>query len=234
MKLSWLGLVLLFVVIVVGDQIRLGRPDHKFRLTIEVETPGGVKSVSNVMSVTPNRGYGGSGAGESSMPRLRGDALFVDFGGGRNLVVLLAHDNDGREGEGMVFLPMRAYRAAGNDIQFRDVRRMTKPVPVTGDLMPLMISFADEDRPQTARRVAPDRLDQVLGPGYRLKGLTLAAVPNGLWPFDFGSMLGEPVTRSIEREIAWLIKAGDPAARALAAANIRVGETMTAESAFRR
>lgn len=234
MKLSWIGLALLFAVIVIGDQIRIGRPEHKFRLTVEVETPSGVKSVSNVMSVTPNRGYGGSGTGDSNMPKLRGDALFVDFGGGRNLLVLLAHDNDGREGEGMVFLPVRAYKAAGFDIPFRDVKKMTRTVPVTGELMPLMISFSDEDKPQTARRVPPDRIDQVLGPGYRLKGLTLTAVPNGLWPLDIGSMLGEPVTRYIEREIAWLVKAGDPAAAALAAANIRVGEAMSAESAFRR
>ncbi len=234
MKLSWIGLALLFAAIVIGDQIRIGRPEHKFRLTVEVETPSGVKSVSNVMSVTPNRGYGGSGTGESSMPKLRGDALFLDFGGGKNLVVLLAHDNDGREGEGMVFLPMRAYKAAGFDIQFRDVKQMTKPVPVTGDLMPLMISFADEDKPQTARRVMPDRLDQALGPGYRLKSLMLTAVPVGLWPLDIGSRLGEPVSRYIEREIAWLVKSGDPSAKALAAANVRVGEAMTAESAFRR
>ena len=133
-----------------------------------------------------------------------------------------------------IFLPMRAYNAAGFNIGFRGVKTMTKPVPVSGELMPLMISFADEDKPQTARRVAPDRLDQALGPGYRFKSLTLMAVPVGLWPLDIGSRLGEPVSRYIEREIAWLVKAGDPSAQALAAANIKVGEAMNAESAFRR
>lgn len=234
MKLSWIGLAILFAVIVIGDQMRIGRPEHKFRLTVEVETPSGAKSVSNVMSVTPNRGYGGSGTGDSSMPKLRGDALFVDFGSGKSFSAPLAHDNDGREGEGMVFLPVRAYKAAGFDIPFRDVKKMKQTVPVTGELMPLMISFADEDKPQTARRVSPDRVDQVLGPGAA-RGLTLTAVPNGLWPLDIGSMLGGSlVTRYIEREIAWLVKAGDPAAKALAAANIKVGEAMSAELAFRR
>ncbi len=90
LKLSGFAIFGLLAVLFVGDQIRLHRPDHKFRLVVEVETPDGVKSASNIYSVTPNRSYGGSNTGESSGPKTKGDAVFVDLGGGRNIVALLA------------------------------------------------------------------------------------------------------------------------------------------------
>src|SRR5438477_479074 len=71
LKLSGLAIVGLLSALVIGDQIRLHRPDHKFRLVVEVETPDGVKSGSSVYSVTPNRGYGGSNTGESVGPKTK-------------------------------------------------------------------------------------------------------------------------------------------------------------------
>lgn len=34
--LKWAGPVVLLAVIVIGDQIRMNRPGHKYRLTLEV------------------------------------------------------------------------------------------------------------------------------------------------------------------------------------------------------
>src|SRR5579864_4967593 len=65
LKLSGVAIVGLLALLVVGDQIRLHRPDHKFRLLVDVETPDGVKSAANVLSVTPNRSYGGSNSGDN-------------------------------------------------------------------------------------------------------------------------------------------------------------------------
>ena len=86
MLLKWIGPLALLAVLVVGDQVRINRPGHKYRLTIEVETPEGIKSAAGVMAVTPDRGYSRRGRTQTS-----GDALIVDLGNGRNLVVLLAH-----------------------------------------------------------------------------------------------------------------------------------------------
>jgi hypothetical protein len=44
---KWLGPVVLLAALVIG---------HKYRLTVEVETPEGVKSASGVMAVFPERG----------------------------------------------------------------------------------------------------------------------------------------------------------------------------------
>ena len=84
--IKWIGPVGLLAVLVIGDHIRVNRPGHKYRMTVEVETPSGVRSASGVVVVTPYRGYNPGGT-----TRFSGDAVFVDLGAAKNLVVLLAH-----------------------------------------------------------------------------------------------------------------------------------------------
>ena len=48
MSLKWFGPLALLAALVIGDQIRINRPAHKYRLTVEVETPEGRKSASGV------------------------------------------------------------------------------------------------------------------------------------------------------------------------------------------
>ena len=86
MNFRWLGPVALLAVLFIGDQIRINRPGHKYRLTLEVETPEGLKTASGIVSVHPDRGYSRHGHTTT-----RGDAVFVDLGGGKNLVALMAH-----------------------------------------------------------------------------------------------------------------------------------------------
>ena len=86
MNFKWFGPLALLAALVIGDQIRINRPGHKYRLTVEVETPEGIKSASGVVAVHPDRSYSRGGH-----TRTVGDAVFVDLGGGKNLVALLAH-----------------------------------------------------------------------------------------------------------------------------------------------
>ena len=62
MNFKWVGPIGLLAALVIGDQIRINRPGHKYRLTVEVETPEGVKSASGVFSVHPDRGYSRHGS----------------------------------------------------------------------------------------------------------------------------------------------------------------------------
>ena len=48
---KWLGPLALLAVLVIGDQIRINRPGHKYRLTVEVETPSGTKAASGVLAM---------------------------------------------------------------------------------------------------------------------------------------------------------------------------------------
>jgi len=228
---KWLGILTLLAVLVIGDQIRINRPGHKYRLTVEVETPDGIKSASGVMAVTPDRGYSRNGHTATG-----GDALFIDLGSGKNLVTLLAHLDPALDLDGMNYVALRAYGASsGQRVSFNEMSRMRGVVPATGAMIPVLAMFADPADPSTMRTVPPDNLVSVLGNGFRLHGVSGEVVPNGFWPVDFGGVLGEPVTRRIEAKLPWL-KGTDnaAAAAALKAAGLTSKESIDAREAFTR
>lgn len=229
MNFKYVGPLLLLAALVIGDQIRINRPNHKYRLAIEVETPEGVKAASGVMAVHPDRSY--SRGGKTTT---RGDAVFVDLGGGKNLVVLLAHLDKSLELDEINYVALRAYKAAGRNVSFNQMSRMTGTVPVTGEVIPLLVSFADRADPATARLVPSDNLEAALGQGIRLRGITAEVVPNGVWPLDFGGPLGDPVTRGIEAKLPWLNGSNDAAGRAIRAAGLPAGEAIDFKDAFTR
>jgi hypothetical protein len=229
MNFGWLGPLALLAALVIGDQIRINRPGHKYRLTVEVETPEGIKSASGIMSVHPDRSY--SRGGHTST---KGDALLVDFGGGKNLVALLAHLGKSIDLDATNYLALRAYKAAGRNVSFNEMSRVTGAVPVTGALIPVLVTFADPNDPATARTVLPDEVAGTLGNGFRLRGVSVEVVPNGLWPLDFGGLLGEPVTRGIETKLPWWNRRDNPAEKALQAAGLPTGQRIDAKEIFTR
>jgi hypothetical protein len=228
---KWFGPLALLAALVIGDQIRINRPGHKYRLTVAVQTPDGIKSASGVMAVVPDRGYS-----RGAHTRTRGDALMIDLGGGKTLLALLGHLNDSKlDLDGMNYLALRAYGAAGGKrVSFNEMSRMTGVVPVTGALIPLLASLADPSDPATARIVAADDLEAAYGKGYRLGEVTAEVVPNGFWPVDFGGTLGEPVSRGIEAKLPWLERPGDPAATALKATGLPGAGSIDAKELFTR
>src|ERR1700692_1349063 len=221
MNFKWLGALALLAALVIGDQIRINRPSHKYRLTVDVETPEGVKSASGVMAVHPDRIYSRGGRTQT-----KGDAVFVDLGGGKNLVALLAHLDKTLDLDGINYVALRAYKAAGKNVSFNEMSGMTGVAPVTGALIPALVTFTDVGDPATAHAVPPDGLEAALGRGFRSHGVSAGVVPNGLWPLDFGGPLGEPVTRGIEAKLPWWNRADNPAAIALRAAALPVGEAV--------
>jgi len=230
MNFKWFGPIALLAALWIGDQIRINRPGHKYRLTVEVETPEGRKSASGVMAVHPDRSYSRGG-----QTRTAGDAVFVDLGGGKNLVALLAHIDNKLELDGMNYVALRAYTAAGGKrVSFNEMSRLSGAVPVNDALIPVLVTFGDPANPATARNVPPLDAEAILGKGYRLQGITAEVVPNGYWPLDFGGVLGEPVTRGIQTKLPWLNGAGDPAAAALRAAGLPGVETIDASETFTR
>jgi hypothetical protein len=229
MNFRWLGPLALLAALVIGDQIRINRPAHKYRLTVEVETPEGIKSASGVMSVHPDRSYSRGGH-----TRTRGDAVFVDFGGGKNLVVLLAHLDKSLELDDMNYVALRAYKVAGRNVSFNEMSRLTGAVPVTGALIPVLVTFTDPRDSGSARTVSPDDIAAALGNGFRLHGISVEVVPNGVWPLDFGGPLGDPVTRGIEAKLPWWNGADDRAATALRSAALPAGEGIDPKQVFTR
>jgi hypothetical protein len=229
MNFKFVGPLALLAVLFFGDQIRINRPAHKYRLTVEVETPEGIKSAASVMAVHPDRGYARGGK-----TRTKGDAVLVDLGGGKNLVALLAHIDGTVDLDGMNYVALRAFRATGRNVSFNEMSRLTGTVAVTGALIPVLVSFTDLGNPGSARTVPPGNLAAVLGNGFRLHGVSAEVVPNGFWPLDFGGLLGEPVTRGILAKLPWLDGPDNAAATALRAAGLPGAEGIDAREAFTR
>jgi hypothetical protein len=231
MKSRLIGPLALLAVLLVGDQIRINRPGHKYRMTVEVETPAGIKSASHIFAVTPYRGYNPGGN-----TRTAGDAIFVDLGDGKNLVALLIHLDKKLDPDGINYVALRAYPAAtGKRVNFNDLSMQSGVVPVGGALIPVLVTFADPASPGSARRVSSDDAEAVIGEGFRLRGVTVEVVPNGFWPVDFGGALGEPVTRDIVGKLPWLNGADvASAATALQAAGLPGVEAVDALAAFTR
>ncbi len=231
MNFKWFGPIALLAALYIGDQIRINRPGHKYRLTVAVETPQGPKSASTVVAVHPDRSYSRGGHTKTV-----GDAVFLDLGGSRNLVALLAHIDGKLDLDGMNYVALRAYTAAGGSrVSFNAMSQMKGIVPVKGALIPVLVTFADPAKPATARNVPPDDAEAVLGKGFSLQGITAEVVPNGFWPIDFGGVLGEPVTRGILTRLPWLDGADNSAAAtALRAAGLPGVEAIDAGEAFSR
>ncbi|MBR0739427.1 hypothetical protein JQ581_21060 [Bradyrhizobium liaoningense] len=228
---KWAGLLGLLALLVGGDQIRINRPDHKYRLTVEVTTPDGIKTGSGILAVVPDRNYNRSGR-----TTMRGEAVLVDLGQGKNLVALLAHRQDAKlDLDDINYVALRAYGAArGSRVSFKDISRQTGIVPVQGELIPVLVSFGDLKDPKSARLVASDHAGAVLGDGYAIAGLTAEVVPNGFWPIDFGGALGQPVTRGLEARLPWLAAQGEAPAIALKAAGLPGVDGLEAREAFAR
>ena len=51
MILKWFGPLALLAALFLGDQIRINRPGHKYRLIVEVVTPEGRKSAASVLAL---------------------------------------------------------------------------------------------------------------------------------------------------------------------------------------
>lgn len=231
MSFKWFGPLALLAALVIGDQIRINRPAHKYRLIVEVETPDGRRSASGVLAVHPDRSYSRRG-----QTRTVGDAVYVNLGQGRNLVALLAHvDNDKLVLDDVNYVALRAYtESSGRRVAFSEMSRLSGMVPVKGPLIPVLVTFSDPASPGSARMVRPDEAEAALGQGYRLHGVSAEVVPNGFWPLDLGGALGEPVTRGILAKLPWLAGAGDSAGSALRAAGLPGVDTIDAREAFTR
>jgi hypothetical protein len=100
-------------------------------------------------------------------------------------------------------LALNAFASVGERVQFKDIKNLSGKVPVTGELIPTLITFTDLTDPLSASELDPADIGALLGGGYRLRGVTLEMVPVGFWPFDFGGALGEPVTRGIQARFLW-------------------------------
>jgi hypothetical protein len=204
----------------------------RYKLTLEVETPDGVKSGSSVMQVTateiwiPARGLSA---------HYKGEALYVDLGPGRRPLVALLTKSIPKFNKNTynIRTPETRYkwgRDSGtalledlfsDDPQLKKTkdesyihymdrishRRDRRDVPLRG--LPTLVTFADINDPLTVIHIDPESpgsIRDALGAGISLKKATIEFVePDWWWQRWFGQP-DKAAAEELERRLPWLIR----------------------------
>jgi hypothetical protein len=149
----------------------------KYKIIVEVETPEGLKTGSNVVQVTITPKF--VHWNPSSPPvstRVKAEAIFIDLGQGKNIVSTLTFGESGtldRIGE----LAQSVFKCTVSDlyIKMNNIRQK-----LTGSNIPVLITFSDQNNLSTLRVVKPDEFEQVLGNGYSFKGAWIEISENAV------------------------------------------------------
>jgi hypothetical protein len=192
--------------------------EHRFRITLAVTTPDGVKAGSSVWAVTCSEPLPGGLSTMTGGCSTVGEAVFVDLGQGRNLIGLMAFGPRGEQVD-VYDLAARAFDYAdvprNRDGNLRAPWYSYAPLwqgsrALSGNNIPTLVSFTDLDNPASARVVMPNQpgFDSAFGADYRLEQVTLEMVPAGVWPLNLVGLSGTLVTSKIGIQIKWI---NDPA-----------------------
>jgi hypothetical protein len=229
---------------------------YRYRLTVEVETPDGMRSGSSVIETNIHDTTGNwwaLGEARRVSSRVRGEAVFVDLGSGRNVVALLARGPQADQGIDFNWLVPNTLHVDPLKDPASLLRRPGRH-EVPAHLVPTLVTFADVADPKSARvvyatgsvmsggqqprvvreTVLVDDFAGAFGPGYRFLRATVEIVPTGIWLLNSVGLSGQPVTHTIEKKLPWWHGPGRPAAVALRAAGLTAGSFLDAELIFKR
>lgn len=184
------------------------------RITIDVETPEGLKTGSSVQeivfSVEPCPLCNTSGP--KFRRHVRGEAVAVDLGPRGTLFALMVGGKEHPAPDPvtpiiveMVFGPKQDKNWRGVEA-VRALGRATGKADVPAELMPFMVRFRDVNDPKSVERVDSDNLAASFGPGVRLYKAKIEIVPSGWWPLNVFAATGTPLTTGIEKQLLWLPK----------------------------
>jgi hypothetical protein len=185
------------------------RSSVRYRLTLEVETPEGMKTGSGVIEHTGRWNDGitrGLGAGPGLAGWTHGEAIITDLGARGLLLCLLTRDEARQGSEDDFFLPdvfpfdkwggsQKDYAAYLGRLEAR------KPVanaPLKN--LPMLARLHDPRDPSTAERVDPTNLATTFGAGVHLVRVTVQITDDPLPPPTIENIL--PWIRTLQGSIA--------------------------------
>jgi hypothetical protein len=191
-----LGIIAVCVVALIGGAIVLSYVafptyTHRFRLTVEVETPEGVKSGSSVMQSSRIDNGAMPLPGRRFNIEFKGEAVFVDLGQGRNLVALLGFGQYGGVVDRIGTLALEAWKLPDSTEAWATISSRRGPVELTGNLIPTLITFADRGDPKTASLVRLNEFGRVFGAGTNFRRAWIEVTDN-------------PVTWGVEANLPWV------------------------------
>ena len=183
------------VAVLGGCRIFGGGSGYRFRMTVEVETPQGLKTDSSVYQVTAGYRPDLQPGGKAREWAARGEAVVVDLPGGKTLFALLKTTNLMRTD--LVQISMVALDPAfQNDIP-ESAKRIANgdgirsPAEIVTSDYPLLVTFGDIGDPKSVVEVKASNLAPRFGPGVRLKRITVEVTDDAM-------------TTGLEKKLGWL------------------------------
>jgi hypothetical protein len=192
----WLLFLFLFVPVVAGYIWLQPYSSNRFRLTVEVDTPEGLKSGSSVIETVRWESWGLPEA-TGVRSTAKGEAIFVDLGDGQNLIAILGWGKAG-EKEDKIYDLTRAALAPHSTVDWKGEYRLKGRGDLPPQYFPTLITFSDLKNPATAKLVDPANLSKSFGPGYSLRKIVLETTNDAL-------------THTIESKLLWWSSPGRPA-----------------------
>ena len=169
-------------------------PDYRYRLTVEVETPWGLRTGSSVIQVASHVASKYALRPGFVTTQIKGEAAAVDLPGGKVLFALLTKPDRADGADSYAFDALISQPWSGGEEYIRDVNALVARHDV-GVLpakdYPLLVTFGDTKNVTTITRVEPTDLSKHFGNGVRLRRITI-------------QITDQPVTQSIERRLTWL------------------------------
>lgn len=169
----------------------------RYRLTVEVETPEGLRTGSSVIEVDVSQT--GEKAWATSEARglrfkVRGEAVAVDLPTGQVLFALLSREDSPDRAAGLPYAALDPPDFEGEFDYIKKTRALEhidRVGVVPREAYPMMATFSNLTDPSSVERVNPDDLAASFGEGVALKRITV-------------QMTDDPVTTSITRRLPWL------------------------------
>ncbi|KWV91262.1 hypothetical protein [Erythrobacter sp. YT30] len=196
------GILTLVAAVLLAGCSEGSLPEYRYRLTVEVETPEGLKTGSSVIEVSTRVASKNAiiSPGRMTM-RARGEAVAVELPHGRTMFALLRSETQPNWASNVMAQLTPTYRGDGAAKQkVRAILRMQgeydlplyeRAGPRRRHMYPMLVTFGDLDDPTSVEKVDPLDLAATFGEGLTLKRITV-------------QVTDDPVTTGIEKRLAWL------------------------------
>ncbi len=171
---------------------------HRFRLTIEVQTPDGLRSGSSVIETSAwESGNWGPIEARGIRRDFKGRAIFVDLGHGQNLIALLGFGPRGDQDR--LFKLASATLAHGGKFGWKEEFKLKGRGVLPSEDIPTLVTFTNLNDPTSAVLVDPSNMAKNFGPGYAFRQALLETT-------------NESVSGNIETILPWWRSSGRPSA----------------------
>ncbi|MBJ7440745.1 MAG: hypothetical protein JHD35_17200 [Sphingopyxis sp.] len=176
-------------------------PDYRYRLSVEVDTPDGVRSGSSVIQVASHVSSKYSLAPGDVTNQVTGEAVVVNLPGGKTLFALLSKPGSAEGAsayalDALISKPWVGWKEYVADVSSLKKIRDVGVLPPKD--WPMLVTFGDINDPTTVMSINPDDLVSHFGTGVKIRRITVQVTQ-------------DPITSELRSRLAWIGTYPEPA-----------------------